>query len=487
MKLQKAFAVIGAGVLLFAASDAITFAATGSSLVLGKINTANATTTIQNTGTTPALKLLTKGTATAPMIVNGKGKVTNLYADRAATADNASKLGGKTIAQVQAAAKGATGAQGVQGTKGDRGDTGVSGPQYGRPIVMLNTLDSTGDVGTRSSVTLGADGRAIIAYIDGTNLRLKVAHCADTACTSATTTVVDPSSPVGDAPSITIGENGLPNIAYSSQGTLKFATCGNLDCTAGNGIRTIGGPSAWLPSLAIGERTMPVISFYDNSDHHLKVIHCEYADCSYATIATVDSAGDVGWDSAMTIDTLGVPVIAYYDNTNGDLKVAHCNDEACSSVGTSAVDTLGNVGSLPSIAIGVDGLPIISYRDVTNGDLKVAHCLNIACTSAAKSSVVTQDDVGYDSSIVIGTDGLPLISYYAAGAQTSLMLARCATTSCTSVSYVTGNYLEYLSYYTSMIIGADGAPLITSYDSSTHDLKVAHISYTSWTLHGWGP
>jgi hypothetical protein len=108
MKLQKALAVIGAGVLLFAATDAITYAATGSSLVLGKINAANATTTIQNTGTTPALKLLTASNLTAPMAVNGKGKVTNLYADRAATADNASKVGGKTVAQVRSGIDAAT-------------------------------------------------------------------------------------------------------------------------------------------------------------------------------------------------------------------------------------------------------------------------------------------------------------------------------------------------------------------------------------------
>jgi hypothetical protein len=89
-------------VLLFAATDAITYAATGSSLVLGKINQANAVTTIQNTGTGNALRLLTKSTATAPLVVNGKGKVTNLYSDRAATADNAARVGGKTPAQIVA-------------------------------------------------------------------------------------------------------------------------------------------------------------------------------------------------------------------------------------------------------------------------------------------------------------------------------------------------------------------------------------------------
>jgi len=102
MRVQKALAVIGAGVLLFAATDAITYAATGSSLVLGKINSANATTTIQNTGTSPALRLLTASSLTAPLAVNGKGKVANLYSDRAANADNATKLAGKTLAQVRA-------------------------------------------------------------------------------------------------------------------------------------------------------------------------------------------------------------------------------------------------------------------------------------------------------------------------------------------------------------------------------------------------
>jgi hypothetical protein len=108
MKLHQALAVMGAGVLLFAASDAITYAATGSSLVLGKVNAANAATTIQNSGATPALRLLTKSTATAPMLVNGKGKVVNLYADRAAIADNASKVGGQTLAQVRTGINAAT-------------------------------------------------------------------------------------------------------------------------------------------------------------------------------------------------------------------------------------------------------------------------------------------------------------------------------------------------------------------------------------------
>jgi len=104
MKFQKAFAVIGAGVILFAATDAVTYAATGSSLVLGQLNQANSVTTIQTTSTGSALQLLT-APSSPPMAVNGRGKVVNLYADRAAVADNASKLGGKTVAQVVASVR----------------------------------------------------------------------------------------------------------------------------------------------------------------------------------------------------------------------------------------------------------------------------------------------------------------------------------------------------------------------------------------------
>jgi len=104
MRLRTALATIGVGLVLFVTTDAVTFAATGSSLVLGRINVANATTTIQNTGASPALRLVTNSSATAPLVVNGKGRVANLYADRATTADNAAKLGGKTLAQVNAAA-----------------------------------------------------------------------------------------------------------------------------------------------------------------------------------------------------------------------------------------------------------------------------------------------------------------------------------------------------------------------------------------------
>jgi hypothetical protein len=61
--------------------DYVSFAATGDSFILGKINHANAVTTLDRTTDGPALKLSTNNNGAAPFITNAKGKVTHLNAD----------------------------------------------------------------------------------------------------------------------------------------------------------------------------------------------------------------------------------------------------------------------------------------------------------------------------------------------------------------------------------------------------------------------
>ncbi len=193
------------------------------------------------------------------------------------------------------------------------------------PSFSRTTLDSAGDVGLPSSITIGADGRGLISYYDGTNGDLKVARCVDLACTAATLTTLDNggNGDVGKDSSITIGADGLGLISY-------------LDVT--------------------------------NAD--LKVAHCGNTACTAATLVTLDSAGAVGGSTSINIGADGRGLISYYDGTNGDLKVAHCNDTACSAAAVATIDTTGDVGSYTSITIGADGLGLISYYDGTNGDLK---------------------------------------------------------------------------------------------------------------------
>jgi hypothetical protein len=101
-----------------------------------------------------------------------------------------------------------------------------------RPGYALTILDGSGNIGQFSSVTIGADGLDLISYYDATSGNLKVAHCSNSACTSATLTAVDRGGDVGQYSSVTIGTDGLGLISYydATSGDLKVAHCSDLFC-----------------------------------------------------------------------------------------------------------------------------------------------------------------------------------------------------------------------------------------------------------------
>jgi hypothetical protein len=73
---------VAAALVLVTGVDYAASAATGHPLLLGKLNKANAATSVQRTTAGPALKLTTTSASAAPLVVNGRGKVANLNADR---------------------------------------------------------------------------------------------------------------------------------------------------------------------------------------------------------------------------------------------------------------------------------------------------------------------------------------------------------------------------------------------------------------------
>jgi len=80
--LKTLLTVIGAVTVLVLASNTLALAATGHALILGKKNTANKITKLKRTTEGPALKLKTTSPSASPLVVNGKGKVANLNADK---------------------------------------------------------------------------------------------------------------------------------------------------------------------------------------------------------------------------------------------------------------------------------------------------------------------------------------------------------------------------------------------------------------------
>jgi hypothetical protein len=354
--------------------------------------------------------------------------------------------------------------------------------RYGqRPVAQLprinlpTNLDSDGQVGSHTSITIGSDGLPVISYHDATNGDLKVAHCSDTSCTSATITALDSAGVVGLYTSITIGFDGLPVISYfdSTNGDLKVAHCSDVSCTSAT-ITTLdsAGSVGYYTSITTGGDGHTIISYYDATNGDLKVAHCADVSCTSATITTLDSTGVVGYYTSITAGSNGaLPVISYYDLTNGNLKLAQCNNFSCTTADIRTVDSAGNVGLYTSIAIGNDGMPVISFHDTTNGYLKVAHCNDVYCSSATISTLDSLYDVGRYSSITIGSDGMPIISYYDT-THGFLRVAHCTSLSCTSATNFAAHSNPGVGLYTSITVGSDGLPIISYYDSTNQDLIV---------------
>jgi hypothetical protein len=349
-----------------------------------------------------------------------------------------------------------------------------------RPGFSRTAVDSGGNVGGHTSVTVGGDGLPVISYVDSTNGDLKVAHCGNAACTSSTTTTVDSGGYVGWYTSVTLGADGLPVISYydSTNDDLKVAHCGNAACTSST-TTTVdsAGDVGQYTSVTVGADALPVISYYDVTNGNLKVAHCGNAACSAGnTIFTFVSADDVGRYTSVTVGADGLPLISYVDITNEDLRVAHCGNAACNGGNTiTTVDSSGTVGLHTSVTVGVDGLPVISYYNMTNWDLKVAHCGNAACSAGNTITTVDSGDVGWNTSVTLGADGLPLISYVDV-TNGDLKVAHCSNAACTSSTTATVDYGGDVGGYNSVTMGMDGLPVISYYDDTNDDLKVAHCS-----------
>jgi 20S proteasome alpha/beta subunit len=347
------------------------------------------------------------------------------------------------------------------------------------------TIDSADSVGLRSSIAVGDNGYPIISYYDATNADLKVAACTAADCTGTpTVTTIDSADDVGVHTSIAIGDNGYPVISYydTTNADLKVAACTTADCTGTPTITIIDSADdvGWYLSIAIGNNGNPVISYHDVTNADLKVAACTAADCTGTpTVTIIDSTDGVGGYTSIAIGGNGNPVISYWDVTNDDLKVAACITADCSGTPTvTTIDSIGDVGTYTSIAIGDNGYPVISYQDLTNDDLKVAACITADCSGTPTVTTVDSDgDVGTYTSIAIGNNGYPVISYYDA-TNDDLKVAACSNADCSDTPTIaTVDSDGDVGSYTSMAIGNNGNPVISYYDATNSALKMAAMWY----------
>jgi hypothetical protein len=346
-------------------------------------------------------------------------------------------------------------------------------------ITAIDTASPT--VGWDTSTTIGVDGLGLISYSDAYNGWLKVAHCSNMECWSATTSILpDIVSGLGAGTSIAIGADGLGLVSYLGGPSydLKVAHCENVECSfARTSLVDTPGQVGYQSSIAIGADGLGLISYYDATNGDLKVAHCSNIECSSATKTTLVTAGSgfIGQYTSITLGADGLGLISYQDATNGELEVAHCSNVTCSTATISTLDTAIFVGQYTSITIGADGLGLISYYNLAHDDLRVTHCSDVLCSAGTHSVLDGPGIVGQYTSITVGPDGLGLISYYDIG-NADLKVAHCANAECSTASTATVDSGGDVGSRGSITSGDDGLGLVAYYDATNGDLEVAHLS-----------
>jgi hypothetical protein len=363
---------------------------------------------------------------------------------------------------------GPAGPEGPEGPEGPPGPSGVTG----KPVHSVTVVDSTDDVGIHAAMAIGDDGLPVIAYVDRTGGRLKVAHCTDVSCTAATITDTGLSARVDgrDIISVTIGPDGYPVISHRDTNVVH---CGDADCStvSENFIGGIG-----FSSIAIGRTGLPLVSLIDSGN--LALAYCSDAACSsFSSMATIDDSDGYTY-SSLSIAPDGYPIFSYAEDGSDTYRHARCQDYGCTSVLSGPIfnDSSGSgVAERISMTLGHDGLPIIAYYHATTRDLSVTHCDDLACTSSTGTTLDSTGDVGRYASITVAPDGLPIISYYDE-TNGDLKVAKCTDAECTSASKYVVDDTGNVGQYSSIAIGTDGMPIIAYYDATSEDLKVVHCS-----------
>jgi hypothetical protein len=265
---------------------------------------------------------------------------------------------------------------------GSGGDCGPSNSWH------CETLDSAGDVGQYTSLSLDSNGRPCISYYDATDGDLRYAHFDGSSWIIGT---VDSVGDVGQYTSLALDGMDRPHISYydatAANGDLKYAhfvgTGGNCGGTYWQcDFVETAGLAGLYTSLALAANAQPRISYFGQNSLKYAYYVGSGGNCGPGNTTwqcdTIVAIGNKGGHDSLALDGAERPRISLYQRTGKDLQYAQYVGSGgnCGPGNTTwqceIVDSAGDVGQYTSLALDEFGRPHISYHDVSNGDLKYA-------------------------------------------------------------------------------------------------------------------
>jgi len=143
--------------------------------------------------------------------------------------------------------------------------------------------------GWYTSLVLDTAGNPVVSYFDFSSSDLKLVHCDDPNCArdeSSNIAILDTTGVVGSYTSLVLSHEGNPVISYydSSNGDLKLLYCDDPNCKgdeSGNiSVEDSSGDVGLHTSLVLDSTGNPIVSYYDFTNGDLKLLYCTSPTCS---------------------------------------------------------------------------------------------------------------------------------------------------------------------------------------------------------------